>query len=141
MRRRWTDLVRIRLILLVYSFPFWSNTASFIHLKFEDGEIEFKCDQSMPFYFISGKNGNCDKGSKLNYCGHIFKRKVIALYSNSSKSHRPKLIRTETNWNNWLPPVCMVWPIRFNLKIASFRLFHSKVCLVAIRSNAIVDQS
>ncbi|KAF1897440.1 hypothetical protein Lal_00035145 [Lupinus albus] len=33
--------------------------------KFEDGETEFKFDRSGPFYFISGENGNCEKGEKL----------------------------------------------------------------------------
>ncbi|WVZ04149.1 hypothetical protein V8G54_024955 [Vigna mungo] len=33
--------------------------------KFENGDTEFKFDRSGPFYFISGKDGNCEKGQKL----------------------------------------------------------------------------
>ncbi|CAJ1978553.1 unnamed protein product [Sphenostylis stenocarpa] len=33
--------------------------------KFEDGDTEFKFDRSGPFYFISGTDGNCEKGQKL----------------------------------------------------------------------------
>ncbi|KAK2355259.1 early nodulin protein [Trifolium repens] len=33
--------------------------------KFEDGETEFTLDRSGPFYFISGKDENCEKGQKL----------------------------------------------------------------------------
>ncbi|XP_045799492.1 early nodulin-like protein 2 [Trifolium pratense] len=33
--------------------------------KFEDGETEFTFDKSGPFYFISGKDQNCEKGQKL----------------------------------------------------------------------------
>ncbi|TKY66505.1 Early nodulin protein 2 [Spatholobus suberectus] len=33
--------------------------------KFENGDSEFKFDRSGPFYFISGKDGNCEKGQKL----------------------------------------------------------------------------
>ena len=33
--------------------------------KFEDSESEFQFDRSGPFYFISGKDGNCEKGQKL----------------------------------------------------------------------------
>ncbi|BAT89540.1 hypothetical protein LR48_Vigan08g015900 [Vigna angularis] len=33
--------------------------------KFENGDTEFKFDRSGPFYFISGNDGNCEKGQKL----------------------------------------------------------------------------
>jgi hypothetical protein len=33
--------------------------------KFEDGETEFTLDRAGPFYFISGKDENCEKGQKL----------------------------------------------------------------------------
>ncbi|XP_019449167.1 PREDICTED: early nodulin-like protein 2 isoform X1 [Lupinus angustifolius] len=33
--------------------------------KFDDGETEFKFDKTGPFYFISGEDGNCEKGEKL----------------------------------------------------------------------------
>ncbi|KAI4322957.1 hypothetical protein L6164_022602 [Bauhinia variegata] len=33
--------------------------------KFDDGNSEFTFDRSGPFYFISGKDGNCGKGQKL----------------------------------------------------------------------------
>ncbi|CAL0303766.1 unnamed protein product [Lupinus luteus] len=33
--------------------------------KFDDGETEFQFDRTGPFYFISGEDGNCEKGEKL----------------------------------------------------------------------------
>ncbi|KAL6283615.1 hypothetical protein ACE6H2_014544 [Prunus campanulata] len=33
--------------------------------KLDGGDSEFTLDRSGPFYFISGQNGNCDKGQKL----------------------------------------------------------------------------
>ncbi|KAL2327634.1 hypothetical protein Fmac_021061 [Flemingia macrophylla] len=33
--------------------------------KFENGDTEFTFDRSGPFYFISGNDGNCEKGQKL----------------------------------------------------------------------------
>uniref|UniRef100_A0A5B7AWV4 Phytocyanin domain-containing protein n=1 Tax=Davidia involucrata TaxID=16924 RepID=A0A5B7AWV4_DAVIN len=34
-------------------------------MKMEDGDSVFKFDRSGPFFFISGKNGTCEKGQKL----------------------------------------------------------------------------
>ncbi|KAG6591953.1 Early nodulin-like protein 2, partial [Cucurbita argyrosperma subsp. sororia] len=34
-------------------------------MKLEDGNSEFKFDRSGPFYFVSGKQGSCEKGQKL----------------------------------------------------------------------------
>src|SRR6266487_1644630 len=33
--------------------------------KFDDGDSELQLDRSGPFYFISGKDDNCEKGQKL----------------------------------------------------------------------------
>ncbi|KAE9590618.1 putative cupredoxin [Lupinus albus] len=33
--------------------------------KFEDGNTEFQIDRSGPYFFISGKDDNCEKGQKL----------------------------------------------------------------------------
>ncbi|XP_019460020.1 PREDICTED: early nodulin-like protein 2 [Lupinus angustifolius] len=33
--------------------------------KFEDGDTEFQIERSGPYYFISGKDDNCEKGQKL----------------------------------------------------------------------------
>ncbi|KAE9585183.1 putative cupredoxin [Lupinus albus] len=33
--------------------------------KFENGDTEFQIERSGPYYFISGKNDNCEKGQKL----------------------------------------------------------------------------
>ncbi|GAU24979.1 hypothetical protein TSUD_312140 [Trifolium subterraneum] len=53
--------------------------------KFEDGETEFTLDKSGPFYFISGKDENCEKGQKLT---------LVVI---SPRKHTPPVVPTPTS--------------------------------------------
>ncbi|XP_059442835.1 early nodulin-like protein 2 [Corylus avellana] len=49
--------------------------------KLEDGDSEFSFDRSGPFYFISGKEQNCEKGQRLTV--------VVLAVRNHSQNPRP----------------------------------------------------
>ncbi|MCD7458539.1 hypothetical protein HAX54_038551 [Datura stramonium] len=50
--------------------------------SYQDGETKILLDKSGPFFFISGANGHCEKGQKLEV-------KVLSPQHSSSKPHSP----------------------------------------------------